>query len=85
MVVADSQADYDNNAALLDTFSALLKKGNAKAVYVGSDPGKMTITTTSVWANEGDVSALTGSADWKAAAGKLKAKTYNSEVFQLVQ
>jgi len=83
VVVADNQADYDNNAALLPTFAALLKKG-AKAVYVGSDAAKMTITTTSVWASEADIAAVTGTDDWKAAAGKLKAKTYVPEVFQLV-
>ena len=83
IAVADSQADYESNAALLPTFAELFKKGKAKAEYVGTDAAKMTIMSTSVWASEADVTAVTGSADWKAAAGKLKAKTYNTEVFEL--
>jgi len=84
VVVADSAADYANNAALLPTFAALLKKGaGVKEVYVGTDAAKMTIATTSVWANESDIAAVTGSAEWKAAAGKLKSKPFTPEVLQI--
>ncbi|MGD0102441.1 MAG: hypothetical protein ABSC06_00210 [Rhodopila sp.] len=84
VVVADNAADYANNAALLPTFAALLRKGTGvKDVYVGSDAAKMTIATTSVWANESDIASVTGSAEWKAAAGKLKSKPYTPEVFQI--
>jgi hypothetical protein len=82
VVTADSQADYDNNAALVPGFAALLKK-SAKAVYAGTDASHMAITTTSVWASEADLAALTGSAEWKAMAEKLKAKSYTIGVFQL--
>jgi hypothetical protein len=84
LVVAENQADYANNAALVPTFVALLKKGGIKAAYSGTDAAKLTIATTSVWANEADIKSVTDTADWKAAAGKLKYKTYSSEVFQVV-
>jgi hypothetical protein len=84
VVSADSKADFDNNAALVATFEALLRKGaGVKGVYAGTDAEKMSITTTSVWGSASDVAAVTDSADWKAAAGKLKAKTYTTEIFEL--
>jgi hypothetical protein len=83
VVVAESKADYDNNAALVPTFAALLKKG-AKAVYAGTDAAKMSITTTSVWSNEAAIAAVVGGDDWKAAAAKLKGKPYTAEVFEIV-
>jgi hypothetical protein len=84
VVTADSKADYDNNAALVATFEALLKKGaGVKGVYAGTDAEKMSITTTSVWGSASEVEAVTSTADWKAAAAKLKAKTYNTEIFEL--
>jgi len=84
-VVAENQTDYANNAALVPTFVALLKKGSAvKASYSGTDAGKLTITTTSVWPTEADIKSVTDTADWKAAAGKLKYKTYTAEVFEVV-
>jgi hypothetical protein len=85
IVIADNKGDYDANKALLPTFADLLKKGGAKAVYVGSDDAKMAITSTSVWGSQAEIDAVTGTADWKAAAGKLKYKTYTPEVFQLMQ
>ena len=54
IVVADNKADYDNNAALLATFSELFKKGNAKFECVASDEAKMTITIISVWTFQTD-------------------------------
>ncbi|HXW20530.1 MAG TPA: hypothetical protein VEK35_08515 [Roseiarcus sp.] len=85
VVTADNKADYDNNVALLPGFAALLKKGaGVKGVYVGVDADKMSITTSSAWGSASDVSAVTDSADWKALAAKLKAKTYTSEVFEIV-
>jgi hypothetical protein len=84
VVTAENKADYDNNAALVASFEALLKKGaGVKGVYAGTDAEKMSITTTSVWGAASDVEAVTGSADWKATAAKLKAKTYNTEIFEL--
>ncbi len=84
-VVAENQADYTNNAGLVPTFVALLKKSSAvKATFSGTDAGKLTITTTSVWPDEAAIKTLTDTADWKAAAGKLKYKTYTAEVFQVV-
>lgn len=85
IAVAENQADYENNVALLPTFAELLKKGTGvKAVYAGTDAAKLTVTTTSVWANEADVASVTGTAEWKAAAAKIKAKSYAGEVFQLI-
>jgi hypothetical protein len=85
LVVADNQADYANNAALVPTFAALLKKSPAiKATHSGTDAAKLTITTTSVWASEADLKSVTDTAEWKATAGKLKYKTYNAEVFEVV-
>jgi hypothetical protein len=85
VVSADNKADYDNNVALLPGFAALLKKGSGvKGVFVGADPDKMSITTSSAWGSATDVSAVTDSADWKALAAKLKAKTYTTEVFEIV-
>jgi hypothetical protein len=84
VVAADSKADYDNNVALLPAFAALLKKGaGVKGVFAGTDPDKMSITTSSAWSAASDVSAVTDSADWKALAAKLKVKTYNTEIFEL--
>ncbi len=84
-VVAENQADYANNAALVPTFVAMLKKASAvKATYSGTDAGKLTITTTSVWPTEADIKSVTDTADWKAAAGKLKYKTYTAELFEVV-
>jgi hypothetical protein len=84
VVVADNAADYANNAALAPTFAALLKKGTGvKDVHVGTDAAKMSIASSSVWANEADISSVTGTADWKAAVGKLKSKPFTPEVFQI--
>ena len=84
-VVAENQADVDNNAALVPTFVALLKKAPVvKASYSGTDAGKLTIVTTSVWGAESDIKSVTDTAEWKAAAGKLKYKTYTAEVLQVV-
>jgi hypothetical protein len=84
LVVADKQADYDSNVALAPTFDALLKKAaGVKTAYVGTDAGKLTIMSSSVWPDEAAIKALTDSADWKAAAGKLKYKTYTVEIFQI--
>ncbi len=84
-VVAENQADFANNAALVPTFAGLLKKAPAvKATWSGTDAAKLTIITTSVWAQESDIKSLTDTADWKAAAGKLKYKTYTAEIFQVV-
>ncbi len=72
LVVADNATNYATNVALLPTLTALLKKGTGvKDVHVGTDAAKMSIATSSVWANETDISSVTGSADWKAAADKL--------------
>jgi len=84
IVVADSAADYTSNAATAPTFVAMLKKGGAKDVVAGTDEAKMTIVTISVWPSEAAITAVTGSADWKAEAAKLKAKSYVTEVFQIV-
>ena len=84
-MVAENQADYANNAALVPGFVAMLKKATAvKATWSGTDAAKMTIVTTSVWPQESDIKSLTDTADWKAAAGKLKYKTYTAEIFQVV-
>ena len=82
-VVAENQADYDNNAALVPAFAKMLQKGPVKATYSGVDSAKHTIITTSVWANEADIKKVTDTAEWKAAAGKLKYKAYTAEVFQV--
>ena len=50
----------------------------------GTDAGKLTIVTTSVWGAESDIKSVTDTAEWKAAASKLKYKTYTAEVLQLV-
>jgi hypothetical protein len=84
-VVAENQADFASNAALVPTFVELLKKSPAiKATYSGTDAAKLTIVTTSVWAQESDIKSVTDSAEWKATAGKLKYKTYNAEILQVV-
>jgi len=83
IVTADNDADYKSNAAMLPTFADLLKKGGAKAVYVGTDAEHMAITSSSVWASADDIAKVTGSADWKAAAGKLKNKSYVTEIFEV--
>jgi len=83
IVMADSAADYAANAAMAPTFVAMLKKGGAKDVVGGTDEAKMAIMTTSVWPDEAAITAVTGSADWKAEAAKLKAKSYVIEVFKI--
>jgi hypothetical protein len=84
IVVADSQADYTANAALVPAFEALLKKGAGnKAVYAGTDASKMSITTTSVFGTAAQATDATSSPEWKAEAAKLKAKSYVIEVFEL--
>ncbi|MFL5251785.1 MAG: hypothetical protein ACJ8AI_02635 [Rhodopila sp.] len=83
LVVAENQADYENNVALVPTFANLLKKGPVKATYSGTDPAKHTIVTTSVWASEADIKTVTDTSEWKASAGKLKYKAYTAEVFQV--
>ncbi len=83
IVVADSAADNTANAAMLPTFAAMLTKGGAKDVVSGTDDAKMSIVTSSVWADEAAITAVTGSADWKAEAAKLKAKTYVIEIFKV--
>nr|WP_294531325.1 hypothetical protein [uncultured Rhodopila sp.] len=84
-VVAENEADFTANAALVPTFVALLKKAPAvKASFSGTDAGKLTIVTTSVWPEESAIKSVTDTAEWKAAAGKLKYKTYTAEVLQLV-
>jgi len=85
IVVADSQADYTANAATLATAEALLKKATGnKAAYAGTDAAKMSITTSSVFGTAAEATAATTSAEWKEMAGKLKAKSYVVEVFDLV-
>jgi hypothetical protein len=84
VVVAESEADYANNAALLPTIVELMKKGGVKVVYAGTDATKMSTTTSSVWASEADIVAVTGSADWKVVVAKLKSKPITPEVFQLL-
>src|SRR5271166_1448119 len=85
IVVAENQADYASNAALVPTFEALLKKAtDIKAAYSDTDAEKLTIVTTSVWPNEADIKSVTDTADWKAAAAKLKHKIYSVEIFQVV-
>ena len=83
IVMADSAADNAANAAMIPAFTAMLTKGGAKDVMGGTDAGKMAIVTTSVWPNEAAIAAVTGSADWKAEAAKLKAKSYVINVFEL--
>ena len=83
IVEAENEADFKSNVALLPTFADLLKKGGAKAVVVGSDAEHKAIATSSVWESAADLAKFTGSDDWKAAAGKLKRKTYTTEVFEV--
>ena len=83
IVEADNDADFSSNVALLPTFVDLMKKGGAKSVTVGSDAAKKSIGTSSVWGSAADIAKLTGSDDWKAAAGKLKRKSYTAEVFEV--
>ena len=83
IVEAENDADYAGNVALLPTFVDLMKKGGAKSVTVGSDAAKKSIGTSSVWGSAADIAKLTGSDDWKAAAGKLKRKSYTAEVFEV--
>jgi len=56
----------------------------ATAVLAGSDDAKMTIASSSVFASAADATAATSSADWKAAASKIKSSSYSVEVFQIV-
>ncbi|HKM65123.1 MAG TPA: hypothetical protein VJY39_21805 [Acidisphaera sp.] len=44
----------------------------------------MTIASSSVFASAADATAATSSADWKAAASKIKSSSYSVEVFQIV-
>jgi hypothetical protein len=84
LVTADSPADFDNNAALLPEYAALLKKGGGvKGVTVFADAAKLLIGTSSVWASEADVKAITDSAEWKAVVAKQKAKTLNIGIYQV--
>jgi len=83
IVEAESDADFQNNVALLSGFVDLMKKGGAKSVTVGSDAEHKSIGTSSVWGSPADLAKVTGSDDWKAQAGKLKRKSYTTEVFQV--
>jgi hypothetical protein len=84
VVVAESEADYTNNAKLVPTFEALLKKGTGvKDVHVGMDPSKMTIASSSVWPSADAIKSVTDTAEWKATVGKLKSKPFTPEVLQL--
>lgn len=84
VVVADSAADYQSNTALLPAFAAMLKKGaGVKEVYTGTDDAHMAITTVSVFPDAAAVAAVTGSADWKAEAAKLKSKNYTIGVYNV--
>jgi hypothetical protein len=74
--------------ALLPTLTVLLKQGTGvKDVHVGTNAAKMSIATSSVWADETDISSVTGTSDWKAAMDKLSKPTspYRviTEVFQI--
>ncbi len=81
IVEADNDADFNSNAALLPTLADILKKGGAKSVTVGTDAEHKAIATSTVWASAADLAKVTGSDDWKAEAGKLKRKSYTTEVF----
>ena len=83
IVEADNEDDFKSNVALLPTFADLLKKGGAKAVTVGSDAEHKSIATSSVWGSAADLAKVTGSDEWKAVAGKLKRKSYATEVFEV--
>lgn len=84
VVVAENQADYTNNAALVPTFDALLKKGTGvKDVHVGMDPTHMSIASSSVWPNAEAIKTVTDSAEWKATVAKLKSKPFTPEILQL--
>ena len=83
VVAAENDEDFKSNVALLPTFADLMKKGGAKAVVVGSDAEHKSIATSSVWGSAADLAKVTGSDDWKAAAGKLKRKSYTTEVFEV--
>jgi hypothetical protein len=84
VVIADSPADYQANAALLPAFVKMLKAATgAKDVSSGTDAANNAIMTTSVFPNAAAVTALTGSDAWKAEAAKLKAKSYTINVFDL--
>jgi hypothetical protein len=83
IVEADNDADFAGNVALLPTFADLLKKGGAKNITVGSDAEHKTIATSSLWGSAADLAKVTGSDDWKAAAGKLKRKSYTTGVYQV--
>ncbi|RBP09068.1 hypothetical protein DFR50_12337 [Roseiarcus fermentans] len=83
VVEAASDEDFKSNVALLPAFADLLKKGGAKSVTVGSDGEHKSIATASVWGSAADLAKLTGSDDWKATAGKLKRKSYTTEVFEV--
>ena len=83
IVEADNEDDFRSNAAMLPTFADLLKKGGAKAVTVGADAEHKSIATSSVWGSAAELAKVTGSDEWKAAAGKLKRKSYTTEVFEV--
>ena len=83
VVEAESDADYTNNVALLPALADILKKGGAKSVTVGTDAEHKSIATSTVWASAADLAKVAGSDEWKAEAGKLKRKSYTTEVFQV--
>ena len=61
-----------------------MKKGTGvKNVYVGIDAAKMSIASSSVWDSEANAKAATSTDEWKAAAGKLKFKTYTVEFLEV--
>jgi hypothetical protein len=81
IVEAENDADFNANAALLPALADILKKGGAKSVTVGTDAEHKAIATSTVWASAADLAKVTGSDQWKAEAGKLKRKSYTTEVF----
>ncbi len=83
IVEADNEADFKSNAALLPTLADLLKKLGAKSVVAGTDAEHMAIATSTVWGSAADIAKVAGSDEWKAAAGKLKRKSYTTEVFEV--
>lgn len=84
IVIADNQADYENNAKLVPMFETLLSKGTGvKDVHVGMDPALRVIGSTSVWPNVEDVKSVTDTDEWKATVAKLKAKPYVPVILQI--